>query len=74
MGITDTGQHPLMELSRLYRDNQSYDAQLICGFRYRHRARLRILALAVELQLLLYWSVYLLWVKLLQKNRQKERL
>lgn len=69
VGVTDTGLYPLPELSLLHTDYQSYEAQLICGFRYRHRAKLRILALAAELQLLLYWSVYLLWEKRPQKDK-----
>lgn len=64
VGTTDIGFCPMEELSLLQIDNQKYDAQLICGFRYLCRARLRILTLAVELQLLLYWSMYLLWEKI----------
>ena len=70
VGVTDLGLHPLAELSPLRLGGQDYDAQLICGFRYRHRVGLRKLALAVELQLLLYWSVYLSWKRLLQRKKQ----
>ena len=70
VGVTDLGLHPLAELSPLRLDGQDYDAQLICGFRYRHRVGLRKLALAVELQLLLYWSVYLSWKRLLQRKKK----
>ncbi len=73
VGVTDKGLYPLAELSSLQLDMQAYDAQLICGFHYRHRAELRRLALAIELQLLLYWSVYLLWKRFLQK-RKYERM
>ena len=70
VGVTDSGLYPLSELSSLRLDGQDYDAQLICGFHYRHRAGLRKLTLAVELQLLLYWSVYLLWKGFSQRKKQ----
>lgn len=68
VGVTNSGLHPLAELSSLQVGNQGYDAQLICGFRYRHRAGLRTLMLAAELQVLLYWSIYLLGGKFCRRT------
>lgn len=65
VGVTDIGLHPLAELSVLQTEGQLRDAQLICGVRYRHRASLRRLTLALELQLLLYWSLFLLLGKII---------
>lgn len=74
VGLTDLGLFPLTELRQLQVDNQEYDAQIICGFRYRHRISLRKLALALELQLLVYWSLYLLWRKIIQGMRYKRSI
>lgn len=68
VGITGLGLYPLPELPQLLVGDQTYDSQLICGFHYLHLARTRILVLAVELQLLLYWSIYLLWEKIPRKR------
>lgn len=64
VGVTDAGLHPLAELSALQTESLEHDSQLICGIRYRHRASLRKLALALELQLLLYWNLFLLVKKI----------
>lgn len=74
VGVTGPGLYPLTELSSLQIGDQSYDAQLSCGFHYRHRAKLRILALAAELQILLYWSAYLLLEKFYRKKSKPEQI
>ena len=60
VGVTDQEVYPLTELSALQIGDQEYNAQLICGIRYRHRARLLKIFFAIELQLLLYWGMYLI--------------
>lgn len=69
VGVTDQEVYPLAELSAMQIDNQEYHAQLICGIRYRHRAKLRKIVFAIELQLLLYWSIYLIAQNIIRKKK-----
>ena len=74
IGVTETGLHPLGELSSLQMGDEKYDAQLIFGVLYRYRARLLKLVFAIELQLLIYWNFYLLIeIVLAWIHRQKLR-
>lgn len=68
VGTTGSGQYSLTELPQLLVGDQTYDSQLICGFHYLHLPRLRILVMAIELQLLLYWSIYLSLNKILRRK------
>ncbi|MDE6517026.1 MAG: hypothetical protein K2L18_04140, partial [Acetatifactor sp.] len=69
VGVTDRDVYPMAELSALQIEKKEYNAQLICGIRYRHRARLLKILFAIELQLLLYWGIYLIGANIIQKKK-----
>lgn len=60
VGVVGIGQHPLAELSSFQLGSQVYDTQLSFGVLYQYRARLLKLVFGVELQILIYWNLYLL--------------
>lgn len=60
VGVAGMGQHPLAELSSFQIGNQKYDTQLTFGVLYRYRANIFKLAFTAQLQLLIYWNLYLL--------------
>lgn len=59
VGVVD-GQRPLTELQTLKMGSQEYDAQLTFGVRYGYRAGLLKILFAIQLQLLIYWNLYLI--------------
>lgn len=69
VGVTDQEVYPLTELSALQIEKQEYNAQLIFGIRYHHRAKLRKIVFAIELQLLLYWSIYLIAENIIRRKK-----
>ncbi len=58
-GVAGIGQHPLSELASFQIGDQKYDTQLTFGVLYRHRANMLKIAFTAELQLLIYWNLYL---------------
>lgn len=60
IGVAGMGQYPLAELPSLQVGGQKFDTQLTFGAYYRYRANLFRILFAAELQMLIYWNLYLL--------------